>query len=474
MGYICRAKGGKMRLAPARKADRVLSMLLVLADLITIPITVVFSFVISWFFRENNFYTLITNGFIYTVAIPITVPVWLITFAANGLYYPQRFLGSMGEVQKLIKVLVYVLVSLMAIFFILRIGYPRTTLFAFIVLALPIASTMRILARKLAQIVAPVREVPRLLVVGAGQFAVRVIQAIGKLPGKAPEVVGVLTANGDMVDEVGGIRVAGNLAEISDICDKMKIDEVFFAEPDIDRSLMLDIISSMSGKEIHFRLVTDLFEIAISGTDIDDLAKLPIIEIGYGKPGLVHRIIKRTMDLVLSSALLLLLSPILLVIYVVLLVSRRGSPFFLQQRAGLDGNEFTLIKFRTMKPEADEYEVAPVAMNDPRITGFGKFLRRTSFDELPQLLNILVGSMSLVGPRPEMSFIVKDYKTWQRHRLDVKPGLTGLWQIMGRKDLPLHENIEYDFYYIRNQSIMLDIAIIIRTISTIIKGKGAY
>ena len=141
---------------------------------------------------------------------------------------------------------------------------------------------------------------------------------------------------------------------------------------------------------------------------------------------------------------------------------------------GLKGRKFTLYKFRTMKPESDEYEVAPVSMNDDRITGLGRFLRRTSLDELPQLFNVLAGQMSLVGPRPEMPFIVEDYGSWQRHRLDVKPGLTGMWQIMGRKELPLHDNLEYDYYYIRNQSLMLDLTILLRTVAVIFKGRGAY
>jgi lipopolysaccharide/colanic/teichoic acid biosynthesis glycosyltransferase len=127
-----------------------------------------------------------------------------------------------------------------------------------------------------------------------------------------------------------------------------------------------------------------------------------------------------------------------------------------------------------MKPESDEYEVAPISMNDSRVTGIGRFLRRTSLDELPQLFNVLRGDMSLVGPRPEMPFIVDKYTSWQRHRLDVKPGLTGMWQIMGRKELPLHDNLGYDYYYIRNQSLMLDFTILLRTIAIIFRGRGAY
>ena len=122
----------------------------------------------------------------------------------------------------------------------------------------------------------------------------------------------------------------------------------------------------------------------------------------------------------------------------------------------------------------NKYELAPQKINDRRITRIGRLLRKFSLDELPQLINVLKGEMSLVGPRPEMPFIVKKYEDWQRRRLDVKPGITGLWQIIGRKNLLLHENLQYDFYYIRNQSLISDIAILLKTIPGILFGKGAY
>ncbi|MGQ9733011.1 MAG: sugar transferase, partial [Candidatus Zipacnadales bacterium] len=120
------------------------------------------------------------------------------------------------------------------------------------------------------------------------------------------------------------------------------------------------------------------------------------------------------------------------------------------------------------------YEEAPSTEEDARITSVGRWLRRSSLDELPQLWNVLRGEMSLVGPRPEMPFIVEQYEPWQRRRLDVKPGLTGLWQILGRKDLPLRDNIEYDFYYIRNRSLTLDLVILLKTIGVVLRGRGAY
>ena len=131
-------------------------------------------------------------------------------------------------------------------------------------------------------------------------------------------------------------------------------------------------------------------------------------------------------------------------------------------------------KFRSMRPDADPYAEAPDDEGDPRVTPIGAWLRRYSLDEVPQLWNVLKGDMTLVGPRPEMPFIVDQYEPWQRRRLEVKPGLTGLWQVLGRKDLPLRENIEYDFYYLTNRSLLLDLVILLKTVGVVLRGRGAY
>jgi lipopolysaccharide/colanic/teichoic acid biosynthesis glycosyltransferase len=133
-----------------------------------------------------------------------------------------------------------------------------------------------------------------------------------------------------------------------------------------------------------------------------------------------------------------------------------------------------MVKFRTMHAGADPAAVAPTGPGDPRVTPYGRWLRATSIDELPQLWNVLRGEMSLVGPRPEMPFIVEGYDEWQRRRLSVKPGITGLWQILGRKDLPMHRNLQYDFYYIRNRSLALDASILLRTAGAVLSRRGAF
>ncbi|MBU0609988.1 MAG: sugar transferase, partial [Armatimonadetes bacterium] len=172
--------------------------------------------------------------------------------------------------------------------------------------------------------------------------------------------------------------------------------------------------------------------------------------------------------------LTVLTGPLMLGIAVAIRRQTGAVALFRQRRVGLHGREFTMLKFRTMHSDADAYAPSPDAADDERITSVGRWLRRYSLDELPQLLNVLRGHMSIVGPRPEMPFLVEQYEPWQRRRLEALPGLTGLWQILGRKDLPLRDNLEYDFYYIRNQSLLLDLAILLRTIPIVILGKGAY
>jgi exopolysaccharide biosynthesis polyprenyl glycosylphosphotransferase len=166
--------------------------------------------------------------------------------------------------------------------------------------------------------------------------------------------------------------------------------------------------------------------------------------------------------------------PILLAIAIAIKLSSPGPIIYKQQRVGENGRPFWVYKFRTMVPDADSHPTPDKRRDDPRVTKIGKLLRRTSLDELPNLFNVLRGEMSLVGPRPEQVFIVEQYEPWQRQRLAVPPGLTGWWQVNGRSDLPMHLNTQYDLYYIRNYSLLLDIKILWKTIGVVIQGKGAY
>jgi len=196
-----------------------------------------------------------------------------------------------------------------------------------------------------------------------------------------------------------------------------------------------------------------------------------------------YLILKRTADVVGSLALLALLSPVMVVTYLVLLVSTRGRALYIQERLGKGGHPFPMIKFRTMVREAEllrsqvqNEQEGPIFKNrrDPRITPFGRFLRSTSIDEMPQLFNILCGHMSLVGPRPPLASEVAKYEPWQTVRLTVKPGLTCLWQVSGRSDLPFREWMRMDAWYVHNRSVWVDLWLLVRTPWSVLSRRGAY
>ncbi|HPH40244.1 MAG TPA: sugar transferase [Candidatus Fermentibacter daniensis] len=463
--------------APARKADRIMMLLFLAADTVSVPVV----FFLTFWLRSSVIGDAVPGFDVrlgdYLHTIPVVWVLWVACFGWMGLYGPKRHFGGMVEAQAMIKALFALGVSMMAASYLAKRDYSRLMLIIYVVMALPISSLARLVARRIARVAAPVAEAPRVLVVGTGEVAVRVRDSLERMPAPHPIVVGFISPDPSGTrhsETIEGLPVAGFLADLPRLLTSMKVDEVFFAAPSLARGRILEVISATEKSDVHFRLVSDLFEISTTSVDLDNLARLPIIEIGHSRGGFFSRAVKRASDIAIASSMLLLLSPFMAIIYLVLLAGGNGSPIFRQVRIGRNGVPFTFYKFRTMKPESGEYEVAPLSPADPRVTGIGRFLRRTSLDELPQLVNVLAGSMSMVGPRPEMPFIVEGYSEWQKRRLDVRPGITGLWQIMGRKDLPLHDNIEYDFYYIRNQSLMLDFAILLRTFASVFRGRGAY
>jgi exopolysaccharide biosynthesis polyprenyl glycosylphosphotransferase len=179
---------------------------------------------------------------------------------------------------------------------------------------------------------------------------------------------------------------------------------------------------------------------------------------------------KRVVDIIVSSLLLVMFAPFLFLIGLMIRLGSRGPALFVQKRAGKEGKLFSMYKFRSMYLETPTYDVSPTQSSDPRITQLGRFLRRTSLDELPQLINVFLGDMSLVGPRPEMPFIVERYSDQHRRRLQVAPGITGLWQLSVDRALPIHENLEYDLYYIRNRTFFMDVAILLHTLLFAVGG----
>lgn len=223
-----------------------------------------------------------------------------------------------------------------------------------------------------------------------------------------------------------------------------------------------------AGARVVFLSATELEEQHwTESIDVDGVSLAPMLQSFERWP---YSIAKRIMDLLASSLLLVLLAPLLLLIALFITLDSPGCALFVQDRVGRNGENFKMYKFRSMYRGTSKYEFSPSTPFDPRITRLGRFLRRTSLDELPQLMNVFRGEMSLVGPRPEMPFIVQTYTSEHRQRLQVPPGITGLWQLSADRAFSIHENIQYDLYYIRNRGLFMDIAILIHTLLFAMRG----
>lgn len=248
------------------------------------------------------------------------------------------------------------------------------------------------------------------------------------------------------------------------------VTELVIAIPSISRERFLKVTSEAWEAGARISFVPGNFLSNDAPIEYANIDGLLLSSLGELRARPAYEASKRILDVVLSIVLLVLTAPLWLLLSILVRSDSKGPALFRQKRVGRDGALFDLYKFRTMYIEAPSYDYSPRAANDPRITRIGKYLRRTSLDELPQLLNVIRGEMSLVGPRPEMPFIVEQYDDRQRQRLQVKPGITGLWQLSADRAFLIHENIAYDVYYINNRGLFLDLAILIHTMLFAMRG----
>jgi exopolysaccharide biosynthesis polyprenyl glycosylphosphotransferase len=252
-----------------------------------------------------------------------------------------------------------------------------------------------------------------------------------------------------------------------------KISAVIITETVKNYHHLLELSELLEAHSIPHRHVSEAFDLTGLKTPGGEGVADALLQLDEGQISAGYKVSKRILDEVISLTALVLTSPVWILIVLGIKVTSSGPVFFRQERVGYLGRKFSIYKFRSMYVDAPQYAKTPRGKGDPRVTRMGAFLRKTSLDELPQLINVIKGDMSLVGPRPEMPFIVEKYKAIYRYRFWVKPGVTGLWQVAGR-DKPMEENIKYDLYYIKKQSLLLDLIILARTIPAVLFGRGAY
>jgi exopolysaccharide biosynthesis polyprenyl glycosylphosphotransferase len=328
--------------------------------------------------------------------------------------------------------------------------------------------------------------VKRIVIVGAGEVGRRVMRTVVARPDLGYEIVGYVDDNPEKgMGRVGRFCGFGSVDNLSHIIDEQDVDEVIITLPWNYHRRILSVLRACARRDVKARLVPDLFQMSLSRVQVGDLGGLPLIEIQDIAFTRTELTFKRLMDVAGASAGFAFGWPILLLIAIAIKLDSPGSVFFKQVRVGQDHKRFDIYKFRTMR-EGAERELAALRerneadgplfkmREDPRVTRVGRFLRKTSLDELPQLINILRGEMSLVGPRPAIPDEVAQYLHWHEKRLSVPPGLTGLWQVSGRSELTFDEMVLLDLYYIEHWSPWLDLSIVVRTIPKVLGRDGAY
>jgi len=328
--------------------------------------------------------------------------------------------------------------------------------------------------------------VDRLLIVGAGEIGRTVMRNIVAQPSLGYHVVGFVDDDPEKGNtDIGRFKALGGTANIPRLIKELAIDEVIITLPWMYHRKIVSIVAQCEREQVRVRIVPDVFQMTMSHMQVENLGGVPMIGVREVSIGSSQLLVKRVADIVVSLTGLILLLPLFVVIAVAIKLDSPGPVIFRQIRVGKNERLFSCFKFRSMRHGADEEKNNLLDQNeatgplfkirdDPRVTRVGRFLRRSSLDELPQLFNILMGHMSLVGPRPALPSEVQRYQPWHKRRLEVAPGLTGLWQVSGRSELTFDEQVLLDLYYIENWSPLLDLQILLRTVPKVILGEGAY
>lgn len=447
--------------------------------LLSDAVTVICSFVLGnhlWHYMSGNVYKLYENYGVTDIAFNTAVVLFILTW--GGTYHRNSSVIHVIRLKDLVKYVSIGFVAVLSISFFTKtysIGRIQA-LITFAILLPAVITERRIMDFLWENLYTKKYKLKKLLIYGAGDTGKRLAKAARRNPKLSYKPIGFIDDEKPVGFQVttNPLYVLGTFKEFFNIAKETMANEVWIAMPRAQQEQVLHVMDSCTALGISYKFVPSLNELALHRVDMQALDGVPLFGIRTYRMPYLSRFIKRVLDLVFSGLVLLALSPILAIIAGAIKMDSKGPVTFKQNRVGLNGKEFCIYKFRSMFVDAPPYAINPYSSDDPRITKVGRFLRRTSLDELLQFWNVLIGNMSIVGPRPEMPFIVAEYNDVQRERLSVKPGITGIWQISGDRSLPIHENIDHDLYYIEHQSILLDIIIVFQTIFFALKGVGAW
>ncbi|OGY07209.1 MAG: hypothetical protein A2694_02250 [Candidatus Blackburnbacteria bacterium RIFCSPHIGHO2_01_FULL_40_17] len=406
---------------------------------------------------------------VYIKVFPFILILILFLFAISDLYSPKSN-GNIFESYKLLRAQLIWIVILMSGAYIYKFNYSRLlVLFLLILSPLFLLIGRSLVYFLIFRFQGYFKPKANVIVVGYDQYSKRVATFLLESQEADYNFLGFVART-----KSKGRKIIGYTNSFPRLISKFSVDEIFVTDKKMSKEEVLGMVVACWGEEVQFKLSSNLFDLVTGGVNVgyfNDFSFVNLERVGFN---LWQKIYKRIVDIIISLPSFIFTLPFWGIISLAVKLDSNGPTLIKQKRVGAEGKVFEMYKFRTMKKETSLYRSSPKSKKDGRVTRVGGFLRRTSLDELPQLINVIKGEMSLVGPRPEMPYVVKKYKEWEKIRLMVKPGLTGLWQVLGRKDLPLRENLEYDFYYVAHHSFLLDLVIIYKTIPLVVQGKGAY
>jgi len=443
----------------------------------------------------------------YAVLLPFVIPIRLLLLRYYDLYRVRGEFSLVEDIARVFKATAIASLLIVAAAFMYRGGtayrtfsYSRAIFVLDFVLAFAGIGMLRMIVRT-AQITVRRRGVNLIptLIVGRGPEAALCIREMRARPELGYRVIG-LVENGHVSGASAtfeGVPVVADLNALPQAIRESGANEVIISDPKVPGEVLFDVmIQTGRRRGVEFRIAPTLLNCLPSKTEIDQVGSLPMVTLFRSPLSGAARFLKRSSDFMIALSALMVLAPLWLLIALLIKLDSRGPIFYKQERVGMDGRVFLFYKFRSMRAGSDDARhrefqekyikgepdsnlgdparPAYKLRGDERVTRLGRLLRRTSLDELPQLFNVLRGDMSVVGPRPPIPYEVESYELWHRKRLDMKPGITGLWQVSGRNRLTFDEMVRMDLYYIENWSLLLDLKIVLQTLPVMWRGEDAY
>ena len=465
-----------------KENQRQLNGIHVFIDILVISL----SYLLAWFFMFGGNNNAVLSKELYFIALIPIIPLYILLNAIFGLYAPKRVSGRREEISNIIKansigLLIFTLVLFMGSKNYYMYHFSRKLVFIFYGIDIFLTILERNVIRYILRLMrAKGYNQKHILLIGYSRAAESYIDRVLANPEWGYNIRGILDDNMERGFEYKGIKVIGTIENLELILEMNVLDEIAITLSIKEYERLERIVNDCERSGVHTKFIPDYNHVVPTVPHIEDLQGLPIINIRYVPLTLLHRALsKRIVDIIGSLVGIILFSPIMLIVAVLIKLTDKGTIIFAQERVGLHNKPFKMYKFRSMAVEPPQKEAKKwTTKNDPRVTAIGRFIRKTSLDELPQFFNIFMGDMSLVGPRPERPFYVEKFRDEIPHYMikhQVRPGLTGWAQVNGyRGDTSIEKRIDHDLYYIENWSMGFDFKILFLTVFKGFINKNAY